>query len=80
MNAKTIAELDLRRAQLAARAATLDAEWRTLPTGNRSTILGKRVKALREQADDYARLLRLAMAPAALEPAPAGTKELRKAS
>lgn len=74
MNAKTIAELDLRRAQLAARAATLRQEWRTLPTGTRSSILGKRVKELEQQAADYAEILAFATAPAA------GTKELRKAS
>lgn len=74
MNARTIAELDLRRAQLAARAATLRQEWRTLPTGTRSSILGKRVKELEQQADDYAEILAFAMAPAAT------TKELRKAS
>jgi hypothetical protein len=74
MNAKTIAELDLRRAQLAARAETLREEWLTLPTGPRASTLGKRIRAIEEQAADYARILDFAKAPAAT------TKELRKAS
>jgi hypothetical protein len=74
MNAKTIAELDLRRAQLAARAETLREEWLTLRAGNRASTLGKRIKALEEQAADYARILDFATAPVAT------TKELRKAS
>lgn len=69
MNARTIAELDLRRAQLAARAETLREEWLTLPAGPRASTLGKRIKAIEEQAGDYATIL------AAIE-----TKELRKAS
>jgi hypothetical protein len=72
MNARTIAELDLRRAQLAARAETLREEWLTLPAGPRASTLGKRIKAIEEQAGDYAEILRLVGAPA--------TKELRKAS
>ncbi|QDN64405.1 hypothetical protein [Streptomyces sp. S1D4-14] len=73
MNAKTIAELDLRRAQLAAQAAKTRQEWRTLPTGTRSSILGKRVKELEQQAADYAAILALVTAPVAT------TTELRKA-
>jgi acyl-CoA reductase-like NAD-dependent aldehyde dehydrogenase len=69
VNARTIAELDLRRAQLAARAETLREEWLTLPAGPRASTLGKRIKAIEEQAGDYAAIL------AAIE-----TKELRKAS
>lgn len=57
MTPKTISELELRRAQIVAQAERLRAEWRTLPTSSRSTVLGKRVKALEEQADDYARIL-----------------------
>lgn len=74
MNARTIAELDLRRAQLAARAETLREEWLTLPAGPRASTLGKRIKAIEGQAADYARLLAFATAPAAT------TTELRKAS
>lgn len=74
MNARTIAELDLRRAQLAARAETLREEHLTLPAGPRSSALGKRIKAIEEQARDYAEILAFATAPAA------ETKELRKAS
>lgn len=74
MNARTIAELDLRRAQLTAQAATLRQEWRTLPTGPRASRLGKRVKELEEQAADYAAILESITAPAAT------TTELRKAS
>lgn len=74
MNALTIAELELRRAQLAAQAERLRQEWRTLPTGAASLRLGKRVKALQERADDYARILGLAV-DSIIE-----TKELRKAS
>jgi hypothetical protein len=74
MNAKTIAELDLRRAQLAARAETLREEWLTLPTGPRASTPGKRIRALEEQAGDYARILSLIAAPGAT------AKELRKAS
>ena len=72
MNPKTIAELDLRRAQLAAQAAKMRQEWRTLPTGNRSSILGKRAAELEEQVADYTRVLSLI----------AGSEitELRKAS
>lgn len=67
MNARTIAELDLRRAQLTARAETLREEWLTLPAGPRASRLGKRIKAIEEQAADYARIL------SSIE-----TKELRK--
>lgn len=74
MNARTIAELDLRRAQLAAQAATMRQEWRTLPTGPRSSRLGKRAAELEQQVADYAEILAFATAPAAT------TKELRKAS
>lgn len=61
MNALTIAELELRRAQLAAQAERLRQEWRTLPTGARALRMGKRVKALQERVDDYTRLLGLAV-------------------
>lgn len=74
MNPITLKELRARHSQLALQAETLRQEWRTLPTGNRATVLGKRVAALQERADDYARVLRL------LESADAVTKELRKAS
>lgn len=57
MNARTIAELDLRRAQLTARAEVLREEWLTLPAGPRASTLGKRIKAIEEQAGDYARIL-----------------------
>lgn len=73
MNARTIAELDLRRAQLTARAETLREEWLTLSTGPRASRLGKRIKAIEEQARDYAAILAFATAPAA------ETTELRKA-
>lgn len=57
MNALVLAELRLRHAQLTERAERLEQEWRTLPVSPKSTVLGKKVKALREQAKDYAALL-----------------------
>ena len=57
MNARTIADLDFRRAQLTARAETLREEWLTLPAGPRASTLGKRIKAIEEQAGDYAEIL-----------------------
>lgn len=65
----TIAELRLKHAQLTAQAERLRQESRTLPFGNRSATLTKRVKDIQARADDYAAIL------AAIE-----TKELRKAS
>ena len=60
MNARTIAELDLRRAQLTERATRLEAEWRRLPHGTLSVALGKEVGDLKERAGDLAALLRVA--------------------
>lgn len=75
MNPMTLEELRLRHAQLSHRAETLRQEWRTLPTGNRATTLGKRVTALQARADDYAAILAL-LETVVVD----GTKELRKAS
>ena len=61
MNALTLRELDLRRAQLAERAERLRQEWRAAPsTGPRALTLGKEVRALQERADDLTALLRVA--------------------
>lgn len=60
MNALTLAELRLKHAQLTERAERLETEWRTLPVSPKSTALGKKIKALREQAGDYGKLLDLA--------------------
>jgi hypothetical protein len=61
MNALTLREIDLRRAQLAERAERLRQEWRSAPaTSPRALALGKETKALQERADDYASLLRMA--------------------
>lgn len=60
MNALTLAELRLRHAQLTERAERLETEWRMLPVSAKSTPLGQKVKALREQASDYGKLLDLA--------------------
>ena len=60
MNPRTIAELDLRRAQLAERASRLEAEWRKLPATARAVALGKEVKDLKERAADYAAIIRVA--------------------
>jgi chaperonin cofactor prefoldin len=60
MNPLTLAELRLKHAQLTERAERLETEWRTLPVSTKSTALGKKIKALREQAADYGRLLSLA--------------------
>jgi acyl-CoA reductase-like NAD-dependent aldehyde dehydrogenase len=57
MNALVLAELRLKHAQLTERAERLEQEWRTLPVSSRSTMLGKKIKALRDQAKDYAKLL-----------------------
>lgn len=57
MNALTLRELELRHAQLAERAARLEAEWRRMPTGAKATVTGKEVTALKERADDYASIL-----------------------
>lgn len=58
MNPLTLAELRLKHAQLTERAERLEAEWRTLPVSTKSMILGKRIKTLREQAEDYGQLLK----------------------
>lgn len=61
MNALTIREIDLRRAQLSERAERLRQEWRkTSAVSNRALELGKEVKALQARADDYAAVLRVA--------------------
>lgn len=56
-------ELRLKHAQLDYRAEKLRSEWRTLPTGARALTLGKRVKELQAQADDYAALIKRAEEP-----------------
>lgn len=58
MNALTVAELRLKHAQLTERAERLEQEWRTLPHTAKAVALGKKVKALREQAADYGELLK----------------------
>jgi hypothetical protein len=61
MNALTLRELELRRAQLAERAERLRQEWRTAPSaGPRALSLGKEVRSLQERADDLTALLRVA--------------------
>lgn len=61
MNALTIREIDLRRAQLSERAERLRQEWRkTSAVSNRALELGKEVTALQARADDYAAVLRIA--------------------
>jgi hypothetical protein len=60
MNALTLRELELRRAQLAERAERLRQEWRKLPTGQRALVLGKEVAARDERAADLSALLRMA--------------------
>lgn len=57
MNPLTRAELLLRHAQLTERAERLETRWRTLPPTAKAVALGKEIKALREQADDYGKLL-----------------------
>jgi hypothetical protein len=57
VNPLTLAELRLKHAQLTERAERLRQEWRTLPVSTKSTALGKKIKQLQEQADDYGRLL-----------------------
>jgi hypothetical protein len=61
VNALTLAELRLKHAQLTERAERLETRWRTLPVSAKSTALGKEIKALREQAGDYGRLLDMAV-------------------
>jgi acyl-CoA reductase-like NAD-dependent aldehyde dehydrogenase len=58
MNALTLAELRKHQADLAWKAEKLRQEWRTLPMGNRSTTMGKQVKAMQERADDYAAIIK----------------------
>lgn len=61
MNALTIREIDLRRAQLSERAERLRQEWRkTSAVSNRALELGREVKDLQARADDYAAVLRIA--------------------
>jgi hypothetical protein len=60
MNALVLAELRLKHAQLTERAERLETEWRTLPPTPKAVALGKKIKALREQAADYGTLLSLA--------------------
>lgn len=57
MHALTMAELRLRHAQLHEKATRLEATWRTLPTGAKSTQMGKQVRSLQERAEDYAHLI-----------------------
>jgi hypothetical protein len=57
VNPLTLAELRLKHAQLTERAERLRQEWRTLPVSTKSTALGKKIKLLQAQADDYGRLL-----------------------
>ncbi|MFF5471071.1 hypothetical protein [Streptomyces achromogenes] len=57
MNALTLAELRLRHAALTERAERLEQRWRTLPPTAKAVALGKEIKVLREQADDYKALL-----------------------
>ena len=72
MNARTIAELDLRRAQLAARAERLRQEQRSIPVlSPRAAFLARKIKAVQERADDYARIFTMTATE---------TKELRRAS
>lgn len=61
MTPLTIAELELRRAQLAERAERLRAQWRATPSVSpRALAMGKAVTALQERADEYAAILRVA--------------------
>jgi hypothetical protein len=53
----TLAELRLKHAQLTERAERLELKWRTLPPTAKAVALGKEIRALREQAADYGRLL-----------------------
>jgi hypothetical protein len=60
VNALTVRELELRRAQLAERAERLRQEWRNIPSASaRALQLGKEVKALQERADDYGRVMEI---------------------
>jgi hypothetical protein len=58
VNALTLAELRKHQADLAWKAEKLRQEWRTPPMGNRSTTMGKQVKAMQERADDYAAIIK----------------------
>ncbi|WP_326613194.1 hypothetical protein OG949_33075 [Streptomyces scopuliridis] len=54
-------ELRLRHATLDLKAERLRCEWRTVPaTGPRAAALGKRVKSVQGQADDYAAIIEAA--------------------
>lgn len=61
MNARVIAELDLRRAQCANGAEKLRQQQRATPaTSSRALALGKQVRDMQGMADEYAALLRVA--------------------
>lgn len=60
MNALTIAELQLRQAQLSERAERLRTQWRGMRATQKAIDLGKEVKALDERVADYASILRVA--------------------
>lgn len=61
MNALTLRELELRRAQLSERAERLRQEGRAVPVlSARAAPLAREAKALQERADDLTALLRVA--------------------
>lgn len=54
-------ELRFKHAQLDLKAERLRTAWRTAPsTGTRALALGKQVKEIQAQADDYGRLIEAA--------------------
>ncbi|MFJ2176385.1 hypothetical protein ACIOHE_26275 [Streptomyces sp. NPDC087851] len=56
-------ELRLRHATLDLKAERLRTEWRTVPaTGPRAAALGRQVKEIQAQADNYAALIEAAEA------------------
>jgi hypothetical protein len=58
VNALTLAELRKHQADLEWKAEKLRQEWRTLSVGNRTSIMGRQVKALQERANDYAAIIK----------------------
>ncbi len=53
----TLAELRYKHAQLVREAAVVEGRWRRMPTGPRAVATGKRLRDLKQRADDYAAII-----------------------
>lgn len=69
MNAMTVRELELKRAQLAHRAEELRQKREHTPvTNSRALALYKQIRSLQQRVDDYSRLLATAAETETREP------------